>query len=87
MAEDIVERLAQILMLRDCRPFPRVWKGEPREGKEVDNRGVTWTTYTPVCSEKERQKWRGEAAGFIKQLRAMRLELATSAPGSEEGGK
>lgn len=72
---EIVERVAELLMLRDVAPFPKVWNGEPAQGKEVDDRGHVWTTYTPACSEKERQKWRREAVKFLDQLRAARLEV------------
>ncbi|HRE42770.1 MAG TPA: hypothetical protein PKY87_02240 [Terricaulis sp.] len=71
----MIERLAQLLMLRDVAPFPRVWDGPPQEGQEVDDRGVTWTTYTPACSDKERQKWRREALKFIEQAGASGMQI------------
>ena len=72
---EIIERIAQILMLRGAAPFPRVWSGEPLQGKEIDNRGVVWTTTTPVCSDKERRKWREEAAKFLVELRKAGLDV------------
>lgn len=83
---EIIERIAQILMLRDAAPFPRVWSGEPQQGKEVDNRGVEWTTTTPVCSDKERRKWREEAAKFLVQLRKARLDVGRCAPAKPADG-